>query len=109
MRFSELNPKFVQLTRTDEPSNNWGFHEVETLGEADGVMFLCPTHFQKNKGSKGTHSIICWFEARNIPAELTPGPGRWVASGDLNNLTLSPSINLGDDHWHGHITNGEVT
>lgn len=109
MRFTELKPNFVQLIRTPKPCNEWSFHPVATLEEADGVMFLCPEHFKKNGGAGGTHSVICWFMGKGIPDELTPGPGRWQASGDLENLTLAPSVDLGSGDWHGHITNGEVT
>jgi len=109
MKFTELDPHFVQLTRTPEPPEKWRFNYVDTLSEADGVMFLCPTHFQMNGGPEGTHSVICWFSTRSIPNTLWPGPGRWVPSGELATLTLSPSVDLGHGDWHGHITNGEVT
>lgn len=106
MKLSILDPRFIKLNRTDE---KWSYSIVDKRSEADGVIFLCPVHFQKNKGKVGTHSVICWFKNRNIPAGLSPGPGRWDATGELSNLTLSPSVDLGNGDWHGHITNGEVT
>lgn len=112
MRFIDLHPQFVQLTRTSDPCARWPFHPVGTLAEADGVMFLCPVHFEKNGGASGTHSVICWFKNRDIPDELTPGPGRWEADcgeGGLATLTLTPSVDLGNGDWHGFIKNGEVT
>jgi hypothetical protein len=79
------------------------------LGRAQGVMFLCPTCFVRNKGPVGTESVLCWFNGRGIPAEALPGPGRWIASGtSFDDLTLSPSVNVDKEHWHGFITNGEV-
>lgn len=109
MNFSDLQPEFIALTRTEEPPDRWSFHGVQMLEEADGVMFLCPGHFKRNNGARGTHSVICWFRGRGIPETLTPGPGRWQASGTLETLTLVPSVDLGTGDWHGHITNGEVT
>lgn len=109
MKFTELDPQFIQLARTSESPEKWSYHYVNILSAADGVIFLCPIHFKKNNGPCGTHSIICWFKGRNIPDELNPGPGRWDVSGDLVNLTLNPSIDLGNDDWHGWIKNGEVT
>jgi hypothetical protein len=109
IKLSNLNPQFIQLDRTSADLNRWSYREVKTLAEADGVRFLCPVHFEKNNGAAGTHSVICWFRDHGIPAELSPGPGRWVASGELKSLTLIPSVDLGSGDWHGHIINGEVT
>lgn len=111
MKFADLNPQFVQLTRLLGPCETWPFHTVPTLAEADGVMFLCPVHFTKNGGATGTHSVICWFQGRGIPPELKPGPGRWEAGCGigLDDLTLVPSVDLGDGDWHGHIKGGVVT
>lgn len=108
MKFTDLEPSFLQLIRTERPCNTWSFKVVETLAEADGVMFMCPTHFRKNGGREGTHQVICWFKNKNIPAQLNPGPGRWDAKGSLANLTLSPSVNIEGD-WHGFIQNGQVS
>lgn len=89
-----------------------GFHDYsEEFTQADGVLFLCPICFKKNNGPVGTESVLCWFRNRpNVPADATPGPGRWVASGtSFDDLTLSPSVNVDHEHWHGFITNGEVS
>ena len=109
IKFSDLNPEFIRLNRTSSDVNRWSYRGVKTLGEADGIRFLCPVHFEKHNGAAGAHSVICWFQDRDIPEELSPGPGRWVASGELLTLTLVPSVDLGSGDWHGHITNGEVT
>lgn len=41
------------------------------------------------------------------------GPRGWTVTGDLPNVTVSPSIDYGepdsDFHWHGHLKNGELT
>lgn len=85
--------------------------EAEDIAHADGVLFLCPACFANNKGERGTESVLCWFADRlHIPADATPGPGRWTATGtSFADLTLSPSVNVDHEHWHGWIKNGEVT
>ncbi len=81
-----------------------------SIGNAQGVLFLCPVCFKKNGGAAGTESVLCWFKGRGVPDSATPGPGRWDASGaSFEDLTLSPSVNVDHEHWHGWIKNGEVT
>jgi hypothetical protein len=82
----------------------------DSIASATGLLFLCPVCFKANHGQVGTHSVICWFRDRGVPDSATPGPGRWVPSGTgFDDLSLSPSVNVGNEHWHGFITNGEVT
>ena len=52
------------------------------------LSFICP--------ACGHHRII-------VPISS----GRWRASGDLEHLTIVPSVNVDNDHWHHNITNGE--
>jgi hypothetical protein len=60
---------------------------VEALAQADGVQFLCPVCFAANKGTIGTHSIICWRP--RVPPDVCPKPGRWEFVGTgLHDLTL---------------------
>lgn len=81
-----------------------------TIANAQGILFLCPACFKKNGGPVGTESVLCWFRDRGVPPEAEPGPGRWVASGTgFDDLTLSPSVNVDNEHWHGWVKNGEVT
>lgn len=82
----------------------------EDIAHADGIMFLCPTCFKKNGGPIGTESVLVWFANRpNVPTDAEP-LHRWRASGtSFDDLTLSPSVNVDHEHWHGFITNGEVT
>lgn len=44
------------------------------------------------------------------PPEIDPKP-RWQRTGDtFETLTLTPSIDASKSgHWHGHITNGNIT
>lgn len=108
MTLAEIDGQFVKLSRTGEPPEKWSFREVDTLSEADGVMFLDPQQFAK-QGDIGTSAVICWFRGK-VPDGLRPGPGRWDATGnDINDLTLSPSVDLGPGNWHGHIERGKVT
>lgn len=84
---------------------------VLSLREAQGVMFLCPKCFAANAGPVGTHSVICWFRDRGVPADEPPLPGRWDVSGDsLANLTLSPSVHLtgAGCGWHGWVRGGDA-
>lgn len=88
---------------------------VDTLADADGVMFLCPKCFAENGGPVGTHSVICWFVGK-VADDVDPKPGRWTPTGtSLDDLTFVPSA--GRSHsvllkgacgWHGFVTNGSA-
>lgn len=101
------------------------FRLVNTLQEAQGMMFLCPKCFESNGGPVGTHAVICWFRNCGVPDNVTPGPGRWTPSGTgLDDLTFVPgepkmpcSVDLGGKScgkdrdqtgWHGHVRDGEA-
>lgn len=110
MKLSELDAQFVRYT------GNGGHQDVVTLAEAQGVVFTCPACYSRNGNSDiGVHSVLVWFRDRGVPDEAVPKPARWAAIGtSLDDLTLSPSINLQTDarsmhEWHGFITNGQVT
>ena len=125
MRLTELQPEWMnyvdggQQGFSDTHSTvDYGSGEAasppdsaEGIVQADGVLFLCPTCFVKNGGPAGTESVLCWFANKpHIPADATPGPGRWTATGSsFDDLTLSPSVNVDKEHCHGWIKNGEVT
>lgn len=87
------------------------FRFVDSIGEADGVEFLCPVCFEKNGGSVGTHAVICW--SPSVPQDTSPTPGRWdmVGSG-LDDLTLqaaSSSIQLsGGCNAHFWVRSGRT-
>ena len=112
MRLLELEPKFVVTTEN-------GCRWVETLAEAQGVIFSCPRCFV-NLGNTlvGAHSIICWSSSRGARPDATPLPGRWALTGtgfdDLSLNAESPETRdsvqvLGSCGAHFHVKNGEVT
>lgn len=108
MRLTDLNAQFLKRLRADLLTR------VDALADADGVQFLCPICFDKNKGPIGTHSVLCWFVGR-VPDDMTPGPGRWNPSGaGIDDLTFvgpgQTSVKLESGClWHGHVENGEAT
>lgn len=98
MRLDDLEPELVVHAPSASPA-----HLPLTLANAQGVMFGCP----QCSGPK-SHSILCWFRNRGVPDNETPGPGRWDVSGaSLEDLTLSPSVNV-KGCWHGFVRNGEI-
>lgn len=104
MRLTELKPEFLKWV------DDKHFHRVDSIQEADGILFVCPLCYRNSKdGCIGVHSVICWEP--NVPPTAEPGPGRWPMSGTgFDDLSLSPSILLTSGcAWHGYITNGEVT
>lgn len=109
MRLSLLEPEWLK-----HHGDSW--LNVDTIGEADGIMFLCPTCFEKNHGNVGTHVMVCWRP--HVPPEITPGPGRWEFEGtNFEDFTLVAGPNSGGRRSveikggccaHFHITKGEV-
>lgn len=116
MNLIALEGQFIQYIKAKdkEGKEHIYHHYVDTLQEADGVMFLCPKCYAKNNGSVGTHSIICWFVGK-VPDDLTPGPGRWNPSGTgLKDLTFigpgAASVLLTSGcQWHGFVKNGDAS
>jgi hypothetical protein len=115
----ELEAKFV---RHFEEGGRVGIRTVDSLAEAQGVMFLCPLCFKANGGKVGTHRVVCWSRSRGVPEHATPKPGRWSMHGTgLHDLTLNGdadangggarSVQLlgGGCQWHGFVTNGDAT
>ena len=90
---------------------------VQTLAEAQGIMFLCPLCFANNNGAIGTHSVHVSFEGKNVPPEQGSRNdkgeiSRWniIGGTGLDDLQLSPSIFLTTSHckWHGFIGNSGI-
>lgn len=114
LRLRDLQASFLRLDRTADRTL---YHRVESIDEAQGVIFLCPKCFKANGGSVGTHMIICWSRSRGVPDDEPPGPGRWYLGGrSLDDLILDGeggqprSIQLTSDcGWHGYVTHGEIT
>ena len=109
-------PKLVDLeARLLKHEGDRSMQIVDTLAEADGIMFLCPKCFAENSGNVGTHSVICWFVGK-VPDTLNPKPGRWTPQGTgLDDLSFVPSPGLSHSvllmsgcNWHGFVTNGEA-
>lgn len=105
MRLVDLRPKFITY---DERGGGIFHHDVLTIGEAQGVDFMCP----KCVNGHG-HHVICWSPA--VPDHAQPGPGRWRLEGTgLEDLSLvgaaQSSVQLmAGCMAHFHVTNGEVT
>jgi hypothetical protein len=128
MRLTDLEPEWIYdynptthgMRRADD-SHTPSLHSTRgnpdwppspriDIANVQGIMFLCPTCFKKNGGPVGTESVLCYFRDRGVANDAKPGPGRWLASGiGFEDLTLSPSVNVADGHWHGYVSNGEVT
>lgn len=109
--FRDLKPQFLRWDH-----DVW--HHVDTIGEAQGVRFLCPKCYREHGGPAGAHSIICWSRSRGVPDDARPGPGRWKLDGtgyDDLSLNADPpsgarSVLLDHGcHWHGFVTNGQAT
>jgi hypothetical protein len=105
VKLTNLEAEF--LKRMDDQKSR----RVESIDEADGVMFLCPVCFQANGGPVGTHAVICWRP--RVPSHIDPKPGRWEFEGTgLHDLTLvagSSSILLtAGCRAHFFIRNGEI-
>jgi uncharacterized protein DUF6527 len=138
MKLLDLEPEFIRYETKQEPVNfcvgdplTWRErgcpteskispvryrHPVETLAEAQGIFFLCPVCFTKNKGPVGTHLCEVTFSGREVKDEdgvhgVDGKPTRWNVTGTgFIDLSTTPSILLiGGCGWHGYITNGEVT
>lgn len=121
MKLRDLNAKFLKVI---SPSSH---QYVDTLGEADGVMFQCPLCAQGKepfeedgeRGFRGAHYVMCWFRHRpNVPDDLEPGPGRWTPQGTgIYDLTFVPGnppmacsvLLTGGCGWHGFVSNGDAT
>ena len=109
MKLTDLEATFLRIVIPNRETI-----AVDTIEDAQGVMFLCPKCFKTNNGPIGTHSVICWFLDRGVSDDENPKPGRWGAFGTgLHDLTLragSSSILLqGGCNWHGFIRDGEAT
>ena len=115
MRLRDLDGQLVKRTPD-------GSVDVETLAEADGVMFQCPQcaaglPTREEAGRRfviGAHYVLCWFVGR-VPDDLDPKPGRWNPSGTgLDDLTFvgpgAASVLLTSGcGWHGFVQNGAAS
>jgi hypothetical protein len=106
VRLADLEPQFLRVEEAGRV-----LRHVDTLAEAEGIMFLCPVCFAKNAGRVGTHAVICWRPS--VPQYVLPGPGRWEFEGTgYEDLTLragSSSVLLnGGCKAHFFVTDGQI-
>lgn len=72
--------------------------------EDDGIEFDCPTCKKERIWVPFSPTL------KGEIIEPTPNRAIWNRTGDtFETLTLTPSIDYNKSHWHGFITNGEVT
>ena len=118
MRLRELDATFV----ADVDPATLSSRRQQEIDGAQGVLFQCPKCAAgkppaPDGGVQGAHYVlVCFANPRNAPvapAEYDPNP-RWQMSGtSLDDLTLSPSVNLDVPgatgcRWHGFVTNGDA-
>jgi len=108
MRLAEIKPQFLHVDPAGDASR---FRHVDSLAQANGIIFLCPKCWTKNGGPRGTHSVICW--APPVPQSIGPKPGRWAMVGtgydDLTLVAGSSSVLLtGGCAAHFFVTNGAI-
>ena len=115
MRLRDLDAEFICSGLFNSEVS--GFHRVETMTEAQGIIFLCPKCFAANGGRVGTHAVICWSRSRGAPEDFSPLPGRWALAGTgIDDLSLNvdsgcekDSVQLiGGCNAHYLVKNGDV-
>jgi len=103
MRLLDLEPAFLKINK--DSSGLVSYLQVDDIKEADGIMFLCPACFEKNKGAVGTHSVLCWRP--HVPVTVDPKPGRWefrgTGYGDLSLVAGSSSVFLPGSPCKAHF------
>lgn len=111
MKLRQLEAEFLKL------AGDGHLKHVETLGEADGIIFVCPKCYTELGKRAGAHSIICWFRGK-VPDDVSPKPGRWTPSGTgIDDLTFVPGdppmacsvLLTAGCAWHGFVVNGDAT
>jgi hypothetical protein len=118
---TDLEPRFIRYggavacdyrpgTAIIEPGAKFTLVKVDSLSEAQGIKFQCPTCKIDYPG-EGFHKIILPFRGRGVAAEINGGHTWEVSGSSYGDLTLKPSVNAagGACRWHGFVTNGEVT
>lgn len=96
MRLTELNPRWLAYD-----------------GIRLGVTFDCPCCKTQRLGVPFHHAASELTDDEHILA-ISPQASIWTetnpADDNFENLSLSPSIDCSaSGHWHGFITNGDVT
>jgi hypothetical protein len=103
VKLAELEPWLIRHTYNANGAEV--YKHVDTLDEAQGIIFDCPICRVAE-----SHSICVWFKDRGVPESAVPAP-RWAMSGTSTaDLTLAPSINITHGcKWHGFIIAGVVS
>ena len=111
MKLRDLEPEFIRDVLNGGEGR--GFHRVDSLLEAQGIIFQCPVCVDTNG-----HMVICWSRSRGAPEDVSPFPGRWAMAGSgFDDLSLNVDTGnekdsvqlLGRCNAHFHVKNGEVT
>lgn len=102
MTLIELHAEFIHYI------NDQSFDRVDNIGNADGILFLCPKCFAHTGNSYNVHSVICWEP--NVPQTCTPGPGRWTLEADvtLSGIPLSSVVLTSGCLAHFFVKNGSI-
>lgn len=126
MRLRDLDAEFIGRWKKSR-RGQVSYRRLTSINGAQGISFQCPLcAVGKERGEedgrghfKGAHYVICWFRnprgAEPVPADATPGPGRWWAEGSsIDDLTfthgepaMAKSVQLnGGCNWHGLVEHG---
>lgn len=116
MKLTDLEPQFMHWDPANWPDKEGtrSIQQVDTLGEANGLIFICPKCLAANNLQRiGVHSVECWNPDVPLGNGL-PGPGRWSFKGsNYSDLSLEGvkgnSVKLEGCGAHFFITNGEIT
>lgn len=114
MKLTDLDASFIQRLE------NGNHRHVETIAEAQGIVFQCPECAKKAERSPdggyiGVHYLVLFFSNPMTPpswAQAVHGHSGWEArGGTIAELDLSPSIGIGagNSHAHFHIKAGAIT
>jgi hypothetical protein len=83
--------------------------ELEDAGEGTAWLeFACPAHGVGATRSGGDFPDTVRVKIATPLESQHPHVWGWNGEKDFEKLTLTPSIDY-NGHWHGHVTNGEVT
>jgi len=102
MKLIELEPEY-KLSNPDG-----SLVTVNSLEEANCILFLCPVCYKNNNGPEGTHSIL--IPNNKTPDGLQINHPRWNMIGSsFEDLTVNPSISLkAGCNAHFFIKNGNI-
>ena len=106
MLLSELSPRLIRIGEGGE------MIEVQTLAESEALDFTCPLCIQ-GEGFKHPDGEVMYHSTyilnENMKQSAFDGHNKWVMSGELENLTVIPSILFKQPCGaHFYIRNGEI-